>query len=177
MAIDFSFLVRNDSLFNIILPFVLIFTIVFAVLQSTKVLGGKKNIDTIISLVFGFFLIRNQDIVKTINNFLPNISLLIVVILMILLVIGIFAGSYEWSQGMKGLAAVLAVIVVLWIFGASYWSRFGIPNIFSGLGSETQGILVFLAILVIIIFFATREEKGKGVGERLEDFGKAIFKK
>jgi len=176
MAIDFSFLVRNESLFNIVLPFVLIFTIVFAVLQSTKILGGKKNIDTVISLVFGFFLIRNQTIIKTINNFLPNISLLIVVILMILLVIGIFVGSYEWSQGVKGLAAVLAVIVVLWILGASYWSSFGIPNIFAGLSSETQGILIFLAILVVIIFFVTREER-RGAGDRLEEFGKAIFTK
>src|SRR3989344_7385884 len=124
MAVDFSFLTRNDALFNLVLPFVLVFTIIFAVMQTTKILGGKRNIDAIIGLVFGFLLIRNQNIVDTINRFLPNISLLIVVILMVLLVIGVFAGKTEWSTGVKGLAAVLAVIIVLWIFGASYWTRF-----------------------------------------------------
>ena len=177
MAIDLNFLLRNDALFDIVLPFILIFTIVFAVMQTTKILGGKRNIDAIIGLVFGFLLIRNQTIVETINRFLPNIALLIVVILMILLVIGVFAGEYEWATGIKGLAAVLAVIIVLWIFGASYWSRYGIPNIFSGLSSETKGILAFLAILIVVVFFVTREGKEKGFGERLEDFGKTIFKK
>ena len=177
MAYDLSFILRNDSLFDIILPFVLIFTIVFSVMQTTKILGGKKNIDAIIGLVFGFLLIRNQTIVETINRFLPNISLLIVVILMILLVIGVFGGEYEWSQGLKGIAAVLAVIVVLWIFGESYWQRFGVPDIFSGLSSETKGILVFLAILIVIIYFVTREGEGKKFQERVEDIGKAIFKK
>lgn len=177
-SFDFDAILGNDALFEIVLPFILIFTIIFAVMQTTKVLGGKKNIDAIISLVFGLLLIRNQTIVETINRFLPNISLLIVVILMILLVVGVFAGGYEWSSGIKGLAAVLAVIVVLWIFGASYWSRFGIPNLFSGLSSETRGILAFLAILVVVIFFVTRDESNrKGIGDRLKDFGDAVFKK
>ncbi len=177
MAVDFNFLIRNEAFFTLVLPFVLIFTIVFAVMQATKILGGKKNIDAIIGLVFGFLLIRNQTIVTTINTFLPNISLLVVVILMILLVIGTFMGHTEWSHGVKGLAAVLAVIVVLWIFGASYWNRFGIPDPFSGLSSETKGVIAFIAILVVIIFFVTREsDEKKGLGKRLENFGKAIFK-
>ncbi|MFH1592876.1 MAG: hypothetical protein ABIB47_05925 [Candidatus Woesearchaeota archaeon] len=178
MAVDLNFLLGNDSLFDIVLPFVLIFTIVFAIMQSTKILGGKKNIDAIIALVFGFLLIRNGVVVSTINRFLPNVALLIVVLLMILLVVGVFVGEdYGWSSGMKGLAAVLAVIVVLWIFGESYWSRYGIPNIFAGLSSETKGVLTFLAVLIIIVFFVTREGKDKPAGETFKNFGDAIFKK
>ena len=174
MALEF--ILGNEDLFNIILPFVLMFTILFAVFQASKVLGGKKNIDAILSLVLAFFLVRNQDIIQVINRFLPNVSLAIIVILMILLVIGVFLGEYEWAHGFKGLAAVAGVIIVLWIFGAAYWANFGVPNYFSNWSSETKGIIIFIAILIIIVFFVTRESKDNR-GDRLEKFGEAIFKK
>ena len=41
-----------------ILPFLLVFTLVFAVLQKSKILGdNKKQIDAIVSLVVGLLLI------------------------------------------------------------------------------------------------------------------------
>lgn len=178
MAIDFDFILRNDALFEIILPFVLVFTIVFAVFNTTKILGGKKNIDAVISIVLGLLIIRNKNIIDTINRFLPNVALAIIVILMILLVLGVFLGKeYEWADGMKGFAAVVSLVLVLWIFGSSYWNRLGIPNIFSGLGSETKGILIFIAILVIVVWLVSRDDKEKTSGRELyEKFGKSIFK-
>ena len=86
MAVDFSFLTDNNSVFELLLPFVLIFTIIFAILQATKILGAKKNIDAIIAIVFGLLLIRSTAAVQTINRFLPNVSLAIIVLLMILLI-------------------------------------------------------------------------------------------
>ncbi len=178
MALDFSFLLSNDSLFEIILPFALVFAIVFAVLNTTKILGGRKNIDVIVAIVIGLLLIRNRNIVDTINVFLPNVSLAIVVILMFLLVIGVFLGKeYKWADGIKGLAAIVSLVLVLWIFGASYWGRFGIPNIFGNLSSETKGIIAFIAILIIVVWFVSREESDKKSGKELfEQFGKSIFK-
>ena len=177
MAIDFEFITGNSSLFEIVLPLVLIFTIIFAVLQSTKILGGKKNIDAVISLVFGLFLIRSTKAIEVINAFLPNIALVVIVILMILLLIGVFLGEKtEWAHGFKGLAAIIAIVLVLWIFGETYWkSRFGIPNIFDGLSSQTKGILVFIAILIVVIYFVTRE--GGEKKNKWEQLGDTIFKK
>ena len=179
MAISFDFLLQNDALFEIVLPLVLIFAIVFAVLQGTKILGGRKNIDAIIGIVLGLLLVRNTVVVETINKFLPNVSLAIIVILMILLVLGVFLGKeYEWASGFKGLAAIASLIIVVWIFSESYWNRFGIPNIFGNLSSDTKGILVFIAILIIVVFLVTRKEgEQKKFSERLDDFGVAIFKK
>ena len=177
MAVDFSFLTDNNSVFELLLPFVLIFTIIFAILQATKILGAKKNIDAIIAIVFGLLLIRSTVAVQTINRFLPNVSLAIIVVLMILLLLGIFLGKeYKWASGMKGIAALLSAVVVLWIFSGSSLSRFGIPNVFGGLSSETKGIIVFIVVLIIIVSFVSRDEsKKKGGGDRLKDLGKSIF--
>ena len=180
MAFDLNFLLRNDSLYKIILPFALIFAIIFALLQMTGVLGKKKNIDAIVAIVLAFLVINNTNIVGTISRFLPNVALAILVFLMIILVIGVFLGekATEWSNFFKGLVAVVSIIVVLWIFGESFLGRFGLPRIFGGLSSNTKGIIVFLIILIVIVLLVTREggEKKK-LTERLDDLGDIIFKK
>jgi len=179
MAVDFSFITGSNDFFEILLPLVLIFTIVFAILQTTKILGGRKNIDAIIGVVLGLLLVRSTKAVDVINSFLPNVALTMVVILMILLVIGVFLGEKtEWAHGLKAFAAIVSVILVLWIFSESYWRRFGVPTLFGNLSSDTKGVLVFIAILIIVIFFVTREESGgKKFSERLDNLGEAIFKR
>ncbi len=178
MAIDFRFITQNDSLFEMLLPFILIFSIIFAVLQATKILGGKKNIDAIIGIVFGLLLIRSTVAVDAINRFLPSVSLAVLVILMVLLVLGVFlGGKVEWAGGMKSIAVVLSIIIVLWIFSESYWRRFGLPNVFGTLSSQTKGIIVFIVLLVIVVSYVSRDEENKkGIGGRLKDVGDAIFK-
>lgn len=177
MAVDLSFLTRNE-VFDILLPFILIFAIIFAVLQTAKILGGKKNIDAIVSIVFGLLLIRSEVAINTINRFLPNVALAIIVVLMILLLLGVFLGKdYEWASGMKFIAAILSLIVVLWIFGASYWNRFGVPNIFGNLSSETKGIILFIVILIIIVAAVGGEDKDTKMGSRFKKIGESIFEK
>ncbi|MBI2499504.1 hypothetical protein HYV88_04650 [Candidatus Woesearchaeota archaeon] len=166
MAIDLSFLVGNATLYDIVLPFLLIFAIVFATLSATKILGGNKGAQVIVSIVLGLLLVRNQVIVSIINEFLPNVSLAIIVILMTLLVIGLVLGhGYEWADGVKTLAAIFSVIVVLWIFfGTTLERNFGVTNFFENLSPETKGILVFVLGLIVVVWYVTREEKKGGEG-------------
>lgn len=165
MAVDFSFLVGNNDLFNIILPLALLFAIVFAVLSTTSILGRNKGAQIIVSLVLGLLLVRNQRVVGFINEFLPNVALAIVVILMALLVIGLVLGQeYEWADGVKTLAAIFSIILIIWIFFATSLERnFGVSNFFRSLTPETKGILIFVLGLVIVIWYVTRdEERNKG---------------
>ena len=100
------------GIFDILLPFLLIFSIVFAILEKTKILGSdKKNINAIVAVVVGMLVIVQQGIVQTINLFLPRVSLIIVVILMGLLVISMIAGR-EFS-GLKGGVLGFAIIVII----------------------------------------------------------------
>ena len=166
MAVDLSFLVGKAALYDIVLPFALLFAIIFALLSATKILSGSKGAQVIVSIVIGLLLVRNQVIVGIINNFLPNVSLAIIVILMVLLVIGLVLGhGYEWADGMKTLAAVFSVIVVLWIFfGTTLEQNFGVTNFFENLSAETKGILIFVLGLIIVVWYVTRDEEKRGEG-------------
>ncbi|MFH0936379.1 MAG: hypothetical protein V1815_01715 [Candidatus Woesearchaeota archaeon] len=148
--------------FDVFLPFVLIFTISFAVLQKAKILGDKKNINAVVALVIGLLLVQNQNIVNIINTFLPNISLVLVVILMFLLVVGIFVGGEKrWDTGGWYVAAIIiSIIFVGWSFFASSVSdRWNLPYWLTNIDSQTISVIIFIAIFLIVIYWISKEEK------------------
>lgn len=84
----------SSGVYNYFLPFLLIFAIIFAILEKTAILGeGKTNINVVVAVVTGLLLVAQQDIVNIILLFMPRVSLIIVVILMFLLVIAMLAGK------------------------------------------------------------------------------------
>ncbi len=102
----------NIGVYDVLLPFLLVFAIIFAVLEKTAILGkDKTNINVIVSVVIGLLLIVQRGIVELINLFLPRVSLIIVVVLMGLLVIAMVAGKE--FKGLKGPVLGIAIIIIL----------------------------------------------------------------
>src|SRR3989338_8886122 len=69
------------GLFDVVLPFLLVFTIVFAILEKTKVLGTediegkkytKKNLNAIASFVMAFLVVASSELVEIITTVSAN---------------------------------------------------------------------------------------------------------
>jgi len=177
------------GLFDVILPFILIFTIVYAVLQKTKMLGEKsKNFNVVISLVMGLSVVVPHvlygtggtepylsngfiDIVKVINNALPSVSVVLVAILMVLLIFGVWGSKVKLgSNSLSGIIALFSFASVIYIFGSSanWWH---LPNWLWVLNDpDTQALVITVLVFAIIIWFITKEdtkdaEKKKGIGD------------
>ncbi len=111
---------------DIILPFLLVFTLVFAILDKTKLLGeGKRQINAIISLVIGLILIGFPFAREIIVKLIPFLVVSLVILFVFMLIFGFVSGKKEGdvlSFGLKvalGIIFGLAVVVaVLWITGA-----------------------------------------------------------
>jgi len=109
-----------------ILPFVLVFTLVFAVLQKTKLLGdGKRQIDALIGLVVGLILIAFPFARNVIVLLMPFLAVAIVVLLVFMLLYGFIMGKkeVEMHKGLKialGIIVGLGLITVL-LFATGWW--------------------------------------------------------
>ena len=157
---------ENLGLLDVILPFMLIFTISFAVLQKSKILGkDSKNFNTIISFVLALAVIvphvmgyypGGADVVVIINSALPNVSLLMIASMMALLLIGVFGGEVNiLGSPLEGIVVLFAVIAVAWTFLSSA----GIVNEISFLSDpETKSLLIAILVFGIIVWFITKEE-------------------
>lgn len=165
---------KNIGVLDIILPFMLIFTIVYAVLQQTHILGeGKKNFNITIAFVMGLGVViphvtnsyRGFDPVDLINSALPNVSVWLVGILSVLILIGLFFGksfSFANSGMLSTWIVVGAIIVVGYIFLNSANLALDIPFISDPV---VQGLVIFLLVFFLIVKFITGDdEKKEGEG-------------
>jgi hypothetical protein len=174
------------GLTDVFLPFILIFTIVFAVMQRVKPLGDSpntKSFNGVIALVMALAVIiphimgyypADADIVNIINAALPQVSIVLVAVLMVLLIVGLFGGKAEWGSGLSGWIAFFSFILVVYIFGrAAGWFTY-LPNWLYWLDNpDTQAMIIVVAIFAIIIYFITREPAKEGEKGSMTKFGEA----
>lgn len=179
------------GLTDVLLPFLLIFVIFYAILQKSNVLGnGKKNLNMGVSLVVALLVViphilgaypPGADVVTIMNRALPNVSIVVVAVVMLLILLGIFGGDAT-LVGMKlgNWIAILAIIAILWIFGgaAGWWG----PNwgaTWRWLSSDVVAIIIILLVFGLIIAFVTSESgesNEKGYVGKLADDLRGMFK-
>lgn len=181
MAFNFSIgpiikSLQDMGVYDYLLPFILIFAIIFAILEKTKVLGSdskgtpKTNINALVSIVIGLLLIVNQNIVSIINSFLPKVSLLIIILLMGLLVIAMLAGKE--FKGLQGSVFAVAFVISIIAIIISLTPDLSIPglNLSSSDKEQILGIGVLVGIILLVYFLVTSG------GKKDEDKGESGWK-
>ena len=157
---------------DVFLPFLLIFILVYAILQKTHILGQeKKKLNVMLSVIIGLLVViphvlgtypHGWDVVQIINEAVPSVAFVLVAVVMLLILLGVFGGSAtNLGKRLGGWITVLATVVILFIFGASagWWSDW--PAIENILGEDTVALVVILLVFGIVINFITGSEKDK----------------
>ena len=164
-AVEF---LQDFGFFDVILPFLLVFTIVFGVLEKTKIFGTemiggkpypKKNINSMMAFVVAFFVVTAKEIVAAIQTSLPMVSLILLAIVSFLMLIGSLAtGENEFNflemfKGWRGFMVTLFFIAIVGIFFQSFGWLQPLWDYVSGQGQGLFIILVFVAIVGGVISF------------------------
>lgn len=105
--------------YDVILPFLLVFVVVFAVLEKTMVLGDEKgapksNLNSVTAFAFGMMFIAASKLVSALNVALPIIVIMIFVFLSIMLLIGMFykQGEFDFVDMMGGKEKMIPYLIV-----------------------------------------------------------------
>lgn len=121
----------NPLFRDFILPFLLVFTLIFAILDKSKLLGeGKRQINAIISGVIGLILIGFAYPTGIIVKLVPFLAVSLVVLFVFMLIYGFLSGKKEGdvlNKGLKitlgiifGLAVIVAVLLITGAWGTVY---------------------------------------------------------
>lgn len=164
---------QNMGVADVILPFLLVFTIVFAVLQKTQILGDKseaKKYNGVVAFVMGLTLVfshilgffpPHQDPVNIINAALPNISVVLIAIVMVLLLLGVFGADVNiLGNSLNGWVFFLMAAIVIYVFGtaAGYFGNGRFPDWLWFLSDpNTQSLLIVILVFGGIIWLIMRE--------------------
>lgn len=168
-------ILSHPLIVEVILPFVLIFTIVFGVLQKAKIFGEKKKqIDAIVALVIGLFVISFAKAIGIIVQLSAFLAVALVVVIVFLLLIGSFTKEGDvdkvFSDNMRkliGIPVIIAFFIAV-IYIAGIWDYILEKNFFLGNSSNLLGTAIFVVIIVGTIWFVMRGDKSSGKDKEKE---------
>ncbi len=172
-------MVTKLGLFDVILPFLLVFAIAFAALEKSRVLGvykegnveyTKKNLNAIVALAIAFFVVASSRLVGIIIGFSTNAVLLILFSIIFLMVAGLFFKDGEVFSHIENYKTFFIwttfVILLLIFLGVVGW----LSPIWHWIVmhfNDSMGAGVFLFIVVIgAMFFITSGGPKKTAGDK-----------
>ncbi|MBL7100453.1 MAG: hypothetical protein ISS23_00695 [Nanoarchaeota archaeon] len=161
MAFDLKEAIRfmeEYGLYDVLIPFLLVFTIIFATLDKIKIFGKEsRRYNALIALSIALMFIAATNLVEALNKYLPIIGLVLAAFLGLMLMLGMF-GVKEGGPGQKFFWIIAGGVALA--IGLTYLPRMGgiLGNLFEPL-KEYSTIIIVLAILIGLIIWLTRGEK------------------
>lgn len=139
---------------DLLLPAILVFTVIFALLQKSEIFGkGKVQIDAIVSLVVALIVISFGKAMGIIANLMPVLAVTVVALLVFIIIASIaHTGKFELPGGVKTAVMVVAAIVVLIavLYFTGGWDY--LKEILQGKSSTTVTTILFAIIIAAAIF-------------------------
>lgn len=158
------------GVYDVILPFLLIFTIVFAILEKTKILGTekvgdkevtKKNLNSMVALVVAFLVIASTKLVAVVNEVMANVVLLLILAICFLLLVGVFFGSKEFTLEkypgwIKFFMVLMFLGIVLIFLNALDWLKYLLALI-DNWDAEWAVTIIFMIIILGFMWYIVKE--------------------
>ena len=180
---NFTDTLREFGIYDIVLPFILVYAIVYAVLEHSKFFSNvnddsKKTINVIISLCFGLFAIFSIQVVENIQYIILNSVFLIVVFMIILILLALIFGE-EYLKIFKNendkyhkwfIYSILGIILITILI--TIYHLFGLEDTFiGGLTNNDYDFTTLIVIIIVgvIIYFVTKEEDKSYVENHKDD--------
>jgi len=159
--------ILQNSLFrDFLLPFFLIWVLIFAILQKTKLLGeGRMQLDAMISAVIGLIFVGALYPKQLVGNMVLFLSVAMVILFVVLLLWG-FAVGGDFSKPLtsKGMKWFFGILIVVSVVTAVLY--------FSGYTTDISDFLYdqdwsssfwtnffFVALVVAVLAFVLKSKK------------------
>jgi peptidoglycan/LPS O-acetylase OafA/YrhL len=150
------------GLFDFVLPFLLIFAVVFGVLTTTNILGGHKGANLIIALVIGILSLRLGFVQAFFTELFPRFSVGLAILLVIVIGAALFIPEQHrkgWAIGFAIGGAIIGLAAVIATFNTPQFDWFD-----SYFWQEYWGMIIggILLVIVIVAIFVTSAPKSGG---------------
>ncbi len=176
------------GIYDVVLPFLLVFTIVFAILEKTKVLGTeeiegvkytKKNLNAMTAFVIGFLVVASSKLVAIITDVSSQMVVLLLAAVFFLLLVGTFYKEGEMVS-LEGRWRVFFMVIMfmglLIIFLQAIQTESGQPWLewfwayITGNWTSTgvASIILIIGIVLFIWWITQSPKKGAAKEEKKE---------
>jgi len=174
---------------DIIIPFILVFTIIYAIMQKIHPFqkgtteedkSTSKKINAVIAGILGLATILphlmgvRPNPVTIMYEALPSVSIWIIAIVCLFILMGVFGGKFKFSGSFSGYIAIIAILIVGYIFLSAADIIEGLPDIPFLHDPAIQAIFIIILVFGIVIHYITKEDKDKDDEKGLGKFLKGM---
>jgi hypothetical protein len=166
-----ALILQSPILVNFVYPFFLIFFIIFAILDRTKIFGEeKKQINALVAFIIAFIFISAVFPKVIVSNLILFLTIAIVIVFIVLLIWGFIMGGDSlkiFEQAPKGLKIGIGILIliavaiaVLWASGVDTGGLF--DKLFNSSWSEslwTNILFIVLVIIALVVILNTGKSK------------------
>jgi len=138
------------GVFTYVLPFLLIFAFVYALLSKTRILGDNKGANMIISLAVGGLALVGDYVPRFFQTIFPYTGMAISILLAAIILGGLFLGDTPWIKYIIIAVGVIGFLVVAYsslsdysFGGGFFWQEYG-------------STIIVLALIIGAIILVTR---------------------
>ncbi len=161
---------ENMGFFSYVLPFLMIFVLIYAILSKAKFLGDNNVINVILSLVVALMALQFNFVSYFFAEIFPRMGVLLSILLVAVILMSLFVDfdspGAKWGFGI--LTGIGAIVIVLQSFDDSFGFGFGYGFPFGGnfgwwLEQYLPGILVFVFIVggIVAVVLSGKKKKKK----------------
>jgi len=148
---------QSEFFTMVVLPFVLVFVIVFAILQRTQILGkDKKQIDAIVSFIFALIFIGVPSVVGVAVSIIPIIALIIIILLAFMLMWGFVGGKTPVLN--KGLRITIGIFLLIAMTIIIMWAT-NTLSFFSKVPYDIWSALILVGFVVAVFSVVLSSKK------------------
>ncbi len=131
---------EQAGVFSYVLPFLLIFAVVFGILMKIKVFGDNKGLNAVIALVIGLLALQFDLVPVFFSEIFPRVGVALSILLVLIILLGLFFDKKDNKVINYGLLAVAVIIFItvlvkttgyLGWYSGYWWSTYW-PNILLG---------------------------------------------
>jgi len=164
---------NSIGVFDVVLPFLLVFTIVFALLERTKVFGyekiegkeyTKKNLNSVAAFAIAFLVVASSNLVEIITDVSSQFVVLLFGIVLFLLLVGSFFKEEPHGVFLEGGWKTTFMIIVFlgltFIFLDALDLLQGTFDFLEGTSKgEFVGSVILIIMIVLFMVFITQERQ------------------
>jgi len=141
---------EQAGVFSYVLPFLLIFALVFGIMNQIRLFENNKAINGIIAMVVGLLSLQFNFVPLFFSEIFPRLGVGLAVLLVLMILTGMFIdpGEKGIMYSLLGIGAVIFLIVLTKTFGWLGWQS---SYIWQAYGGAIIGVGLILIVLGIVI--------------------------
>ena len=158
------------GVFSYVLPFLLIFALVFGIMNQIKIFEQNRAINGIIALVVGLLALQFDFVPIFFSEIFPRLGVGLAILLVAMILMGMFAPNRTWvTYTFFGIAAIIFLVVLVKTVGWLGWQS---SFFWYNYGGAIIGIGIILVIIGVIVASSLPPREPQDVSS---NFMRALF--